>query len=169
VIPGFAQHLDLWARYMMPAVTTMFLALLNVVPLGLPAISDVTPVVTMMAVFYWAVYRPDLLPPVVVFALGLAQDILLGNPTGLMALTLLAMHGVTITQRPAFLGKPFAVAWLGFAVISAGGFVLMWLLTCILATELLLTPAVLFQFVLTAICFPLAAWVFVRVHRYLVR
>lgn len=169
MIPGFAQHLDLWARYMMPAVTTMFLALLNVVPLGLPAISDVTPVVTMMAVFYWAVYRPDLLPPVVVFALGLTQDILLGSPTGLMALTLLAMHGVTITQRQAFLGKPFAVAWLGFAVISAGAFVVMWLVTCILATELLLTPAVLFQFALTAICFPLAAWVFVRVHRYLVR
>lgn len=167
--PGIAQRLDVWARYMMPAVTTMILALLNVVPLGLPALSDVMPVITMMAVFYWSVYRPDLLPPVVVFALGLAQDILVGNPTGLMALTLLAIHGVTLTQRQAFLGKPFFVAWLGFAVISAGGFVLMWLITCILAAELLLTLAVVFQFLLTVVSFPLAAWVFVRVHRYLVR
>jgi rod shape-determining protein MreD len=167
--PGVAQRLDIWARYMMPAITTMFLALLNVVPLGLPALSDVMPVVMMMAVFYWSVYRPDLMPPVVVFFLGLSQDILLGNPMGLMALTLLAIHGVTLTQRHAFLGKPFFIAWLGFAVISAGGFVLMWLMTCILAAELLMTPAVLFQFLMTTVSFPLAAWVFVRVHRYLVR
>ena len=166
---GITQHLDSWARYMMPAVTTMFLALLNVVPLGLPGISDVVPMMVMMAVFYWSVYRPDLLPAVVVFVLGLIQDILLGSPIGLMALTLLAMHGVTLTQRQAFLGKPFFVAWIGFAVISAGGFMLMWIMTCVLAADLLLTPAVLFQFVLTAVSFPLAAWIFVRVHRYLVR
>jgi rod shape-determining protein MreD len=166
---GIAQHLDSWARYMMPAVTTMFLALLNVVPLGLPGISDVTPLVTMMAVFYWSVYRPDLLPAVVVFALGLIQDILLGSPIGLMALTFLAIHGVTLTQRQAFLGKPFFVTWVGFAVISAGGFMLMWIMTCVLAADLLLTPAVLFQFILTTVSFPLAAWGFVRVHRYLVR
>ncbi len=167
--PGLAQRLDLWARHMMPAVTTLFFALLNVVPLGLPAISDVMPVVTMMAVFYWSVYRPDLLPPAVVFLLGLAHDILTGGPTGLMALILLAIHGVTLTQRQVFLGKPFFIAWLGFAVVSAGGFLLIWILTCILSQQLLLTPAVPFQFLMTVVSFPLAAWVFVRVHRYLVR
>jgi rod shape-determining protein MreD len=167
--PGFVHRMDSWARHMMPAVTTLILALLNVIPLGLPALSDVMPVITVMAVFYWSVYRPDLLPPVAVFLLGLAQDILLGNPTGLTALTLLAVHGVTLTQRQVFLGKPFFFAWLGFTVISAGGFVLMWILTCILATELLLSPAVIFQFLMTAACFPIGAWVFVRVHRYLVR
>jgi rod shape-determining protein MreD len=120
-------------------------------------------------VFYWSVYRPDLLPALVVFALGLIQDILLGSPMGLMALTLLAMHGVILTQRQAFLGKPFFVAWIGFAVISAGGFILMWIMTCVLAADLVLTHAVLFQFAFTTVSFPLAAWVFVRIHRYLVR
>lgn len=167
--PSVVQRLDVWARHMMPAFTTMFLALLSVVPFGVPSLTDVMPVVTMMSVFYWSVYRPDLIPPVVVFVLGLAQDILAGNPTGLMALTLLAIHGVTLTQRQAFLGKPFLIAWLGFAVISAGGFLLMWLITCILAAELLLTLAVVFQYLLTSVSFPLAAWVFVRGHRYLVR
>jgi rod shape-determining protein MreD len=166
---AIAQYLDSWARYMMPAATTMFLTLFNVVPLGLPGISDVTPLVTMMAVFYWSVYRPDLLPAVVVFALGLVQDMLLGSPMGLMALTLLAMHGVILSQRQAFLGKPFFVAWIGFAVISAGGFILMWIMTCVLAADLVLTHAVLFQFAFTTVSFPLAAWVFVRIHRYLVR
>jgi rod shape-determining protein MreD len=166
---AIAQYFDSRARYMMPAVTTMFLALLNIVPLGLPGISGVTPLVTMMSVFYWSVYRPDLLPALVVFALGLIQDILLGSPMGLMALTLLAMHGVILTQRQAFLGKPFFVAWIGFAVISAGGFILMWIMTCVLAADLVLTHAVLFQFAFTTISFPLAAWVFVRIHRYLVR
>ena len=166
---AIAQYFDSKARYMMPAVTTLFLAFLNVVPLGLPGISGVTPLVTMMAVFYWSVYRPDLLPAVVVFAIGLIQDILLGSPMGLMALTLLAMHGVVLTQRQVFLGKPFFVAWIGFAVISAGGFMLMWIITCVLAADLVLTHAVLFQFAFTTVSFPLAAWVFVRIHRYLVR
>ena len=163
------QNLDLWARAMMPAITTFLLGLLDVIPTGIPAISDVSPIFTMMAIFYWAVYRPDLVPPFVVFLLGLFQDILLGNPTGLFALVLLGVLGVTLSQRMAFVGKPFFFAWLGFAVISALGFFVMWSLTCILTAQIVLTTDVLFQYGLTACCFPVAAWVFVRIHRYLVR
>jgi hypothetical protein len=45
----------------------------------------------------------------------------------------------------------------------------MWALTCLLAARVVMTPAVLFQYALTVFSFPLAAWAFVRVHRYLVR
>ncbi|MBM84612.1 MAG: rod shape-determining protein MreD [Rhodospirillaceae bacterium] len=163
------QHLDLWARAIMPTITTLLLALLDVIPIGVPAISDVSPLFTMMAIFYWAVYRPDLVPPFVVFLIGLLQDILLGNPTGLFALVLLGVLGATLSQRMAFVGKPFVFAWLGFAVISAAAFFTMWLLTCVLTTQIVLTTDVFFQYGLTTCCFPVAAWLFVRIHRHLVR
>jgi len=166
---GLLQYLDLWARNMMPAISMLFLAFLNVIPTGLPAVADVTPLFTMMAVFYWAVYRPDLIPPSVVFCIGLLQDILLGNPVGLLSLTLLGVLGVTLSQRQAFIAKPFVIACLGFAVIATGGFALMWVLTCLLATQFVLTWDIPFQLALTVMSFPIAAWIFVRVHRYLVR
>ena len=163
------RQLDTWARQSVPATSTMVLVLPFVVPVGLPAAASVTPVITFMAVFYWTVYRPDLLPAPVVFLTGLIHDILLGGPIGLFLLAFLATYWVTLTQRNAFIGKPFVLAWLGFAVIAAGAFLLMWIVTCLLAARLVLTPDPLFQYGVTAASFPLATWLFVRLHRYMER
>lgn len=165
----FVQRMDLWARHLMPAVMTLFLVLLSAVPLGIPGYAQVAPSWTLMAVFYWAVYRPDLMPASLVFLTGLAEDLVNGYPLGLTAIVFLAVYGGTGTQRQIFLSKPFFIAWGGFVIISFGAFGLGWLLMSLFTFSWIMPDTAMFRFGLTATLFPAAAWIFVRIHRYLVR
>lgn len=164
-----AQQLDHLARGMVPAASVACLILPALLPLGAPWLSEAMPHFSMMAVFYWALYRPDLLPAAAVFCTGLVQDILSGSPVGLNALTLLAVLAVTQSQRQAIVFRPFPIAWGGFALIAAGAFLAMWLLTSLLALRPVLAPAALLQCITTVLVFPVMAWALVRMHRYLVR
>ncbi|WP_193182048.1 rod shape-determining protein MreD [Nisaea sediminum] len=166
---AFVQRMDLWARHLMPAALTLFLVLLSAVPLGIPGYAQVAPSLTLMSVFYWVVYRPDLMPAALVFVTGLAEDLVNGYPLGLTAIVFLAVYGVTGTQRQTFVGKPFFIVWGGFVLISFGAFALGWILMSVFSLAWIFPDTVMFRFALTAALFPAAAWIFVRVHRYLVR
>ena len=165
---SFVQRIDLWARNLMPAATMLLLVLISAVPLGIPGYAQVSPDFTLMAVFYWAVYRPDLTPPSVIFLTGLVEDLLHGFPLGLTAIIFLAVYGVTTTQRQTFLTKPFFIAWGGFVIISFGAFLVDWTLMSIFrwpgSSRIHLA-----RFGLTVTPFPATARLFVRIHRYLVR
>ncbi|MEO9900968.1 rod shape-determining protein MreD [Nisaea sp.] len=166
---SFVQRMDLWARHLMPAATMLLLVLVSAVPLGIPGYAQVSPAFTLMAVFYWAVYRPDLTPPSVVFLTGLAEDLVHGFPLGLTAIIFLAVYGVATTQRQTFLTKPFFIAWGGFVIISFGAFLLDWTLMSLFSLAWIAPDTVLARFGLTVALFPAMAWLFVRIHRYLVR
>ncbi len=166
---GIANQMDIWARQAMPVVTILVLILLARTPFSLAMFPDIAAGVTVMAVFYWTIYRPDLLPPAIVFVIGLIQDILTGGPIGLLAFVFLVIHGATLSQRTIFIGKPFSLAWLGFGVILAVALLLTWLFTCLLSASFVLMPNLLVPYVATVTSFPLVAWLFVRMHRYLER
>ena len=164
-----ALQLDQAARATVPTVTVGLLILPGLLPLGAPWLSETMPHFAMIAVFYWTLYRPDLLPPAAVFLIGLLSDILAGHPTGLAALTLLAVHVVVQNQRQAFVLRSFPIVWGGFALIAAAAFLGMWLITCLLALRLVMAPAAVAQFGATVLCFPVLAWGLVRVHRQVIR
>ena len=62
------------ARFL-PIATRCFAAALALLPLPVPGYAALTPAFTLMAVYHWSVYRPDLLPPSGLFAIGFAQDL----------------------------------------------------------------------------------------------
>ncbi len=64
------------AGRMLPAATTLFAALISVLPVHIPGYAALTPAFTLMAAYHWTIYRPDLLPPLALFAIGLAEDLL---------------------------------------------------------------------------------------------
>jgi len=163
------QRVDLWLRNGSPLALTVLLAILSVVPIGVPGYATVVPAYTAMAAFYWAVFRPDLQPTYALFLVGVLQDILAATPLGMTALGLLVVHGLALSQRRAFLGKPFALAWLGFVAIHAMAAFLAWSLNSILALRVIAPEPALFQYFMTVTLFPVVAWLFVRVHRHVVR
>lgn len=163
------QRVDLWLRQATPIALTVLLAILSAVPIGIPGYTAVVPAYTAMAAFYWAVFRPDLQPPFALFLVGVLQDILAATPLGMTALSLMLVHGLAVSQRRAFLGKPFVLAWFGFVLIHALAAFLVWLLTSLLALRLVGPEPAVFQYLVTVTLFPVVAWVFVRIHRYVVR
>ena len=80
---SFWYRLDQFARQLFPFALTIALLLVSIIPLRLPAYSSVTPSFMVMAVYFWTLYRPDLMPRWAVFIIGLLQDLLKAPVTGL--------------------------------------------------------------------------------------
>ncbi len=149
-----------------PFLMTLLFVIISIVPLNLPGFAVVTPAFTLMAVFHWTVYRPDLLPLGAVFAIGLLLDLLNGTPyVGLSALTLLVARTAVIKRRQFFVNRTFPVLWLGFLAVTAGTFAILWILVCVLHGGIVGLRPFVFQAVLTVACYPVGSYILALAHR----
>jgi rod shape-determining protein MreD len=165
VRPLFLQRVDLWARTAVPLALTLFMVILNVVPLRLPDYSELAPSLVLMAVFYWTVHRPDLMRPWSVFLIGLLDDVLSGAPLGVNALILLFVHWAIVAQHKAFRGQPFVIVWFGFALVALGAVVLELVLAVVVGHGLLDPLALVVQYILTLAIYPPVAFLMGRAQR----
>jgi len=167
--PTLWRRLDTLARQLVPSVSIFLLMLIGVVPLHIPALHAVAPALPLIAVFYWTLYRPDLLPAVAVFAAGLLQDILFGLPLGVSACMLVLVHAAVTTQHRFFLGKSFGIIWLGFSLVAAGALTLAWLATSAYNATLIPADAIAFQALTTIGFYPILCWLLLRCQATLLR
>lgn len=165
----FWQRLDSLARRMLPVAITLVLAMAAAVPLHIPGYAPVAPAVTLIAVYYWTIFRPDLMPAPAVFAVGLFQDVLSGTPLGVNALVLLLVFAVVFGQRRFFLGKSFLVMWWGFALVVAGALATGWMAFSGLEGTVLNPLPAIFQGTVTLAIFPVLTRIFIRSQQILLR
>jgi rod shape-determining protein MreD len=156
--------MDLAARNLFPFLLAFFGVLLGATPLYVTGYGAIAPDFALMAVFYWAIYRPDLFPATIAFAIGLAQDALTGTPMGMNALVLLIVHASVLAQRRFFQGKSFAVVWWAFSIVAMGAGLAQWMLTAALSVQLIDPTPGVFASVLTIAIYPFAAWALARMH-----
>ncbi|MCL2469866.1 MAG: rod shape-determining protein MreD [Alphaproteobacteria bacterium] len=154
------------ARNFLPFLTTLFLVLLGVMVWPVPSLGDIAPTFGLAAIYYWAVYRPDLLRPSSVFVLGLLNDAVNDMPLGLSGLLFLGVYQLAVTYRRFFAGQHFLMLWLGFAVLSFCAALLSFAGLSLYKGVLLQPLAVTAQYVLTATLFPLLAWLLNRTQRF---
>jgi rod shape-determining protein MreD len=150
---------------LVPTAFTLVLAILSVIPLGIPGYAQVTPNFVLMSIYYWTIYRPDHLPYLVVFLVGLLVDLLTFGPPGGTPFALLVVRAAVLSQRKFFIGKSFPIVWWGFAITTVAVTVLAWGVGGVYNTRLLDPRSFAFQAVLTAACYPVLSWVFSRVQR----
>ncbi|BBK29378.1 rod shape-determining protein MreD [Stella humosa] len=162
---GFLHRMDGWARDLLPTLTTIFLLTLSTVRVPVAGFRTVAPAVVLIAVYHWAVHRPLLLPPSVIFAVGFVQDLLSGSPVGTGSLTLLAVYLAVLSQRRFLAGKPFPMVWGGFAIVAAGTFLAVWAAVSALSGILLDPSETVFRFLATVACYPLFAGLLLAVQR----
>jgi len=108
------------------------------------------------------------MPRLLVFAVGLFQDALIGAPFGLTALIYLLVHAFVLNQRRFLVGKPFWIFWSGFAIVTPVAALLTWTLASVLRAAAMPTDVVLVGMVLTVVCFPVVAWALLHCQRWLV-
>ncbi len=163
--PTLAERMDDWGRRLAPIATVLVLLFVGLIPFGVPGMPLIAPAGTQIAVFYWAVYRPDLMPPLAAFGLGFIQDALAGTPLGVASLAFLILHGIAVNQRKAFVGKPYLLVWLGLAIAALVAACASWALSSIILGGFIPPERPLFQALATIAMFPVFSWVLVRVHR----
>ena len=163
------QQIDLAVRQLLPVGMVLVLILVNALPTRVPGFAAVVPLLPLIGVYYWSIYRPDLMPPALAFCLGLLNDVISGIPLGVSSLLYLLVQGMTASQRRFFHGKPFRIAWWGFGLVSGGAFILQWLLASLLLGRTLELRAVGFEFLMTLSFYPLLSWLFARTQLALLR
>lgn len=147
-----------------PAALSLVAVLLAAVPFGLPFFGPVVPGFAVMSVFYWSIFRPELMPGWAAFILGLVQDALTGVPFGATSIILVLVQGICLSQRKVFVGKSFAIGWWGFVLMAGGAATVSWAIASLYALHLYDPRPVVVQFVLTVSIYPAVAWFFGRVE-----
>jgi rod shape-determining protein MreD len=149
----------------LPFVIGVLCVLLSFVPVGRIFGSSTMPAFALMAIFYWAVVRPDLFPVYAVFLVGLLTDLLSWGPIGLWAFTYVLTYTLVLTQRFLIVNVPFSVFWFSFLLTGLIAGAISWGLASLIYGALLPVRPVLTQIIVTAAVFPLFAFLFGRIER----
>ncbi|HKS88685.1 MAG TPA: rod shape-determining protein MreD [Stellaceae bacterium] len=153
---------------LLPIATTLLATVIAILPVRLPGYAALTPAFALMAVYHWTIYRPDLLPPLGLFAVGLTQDLLAGAPVGVTALLLLLARAAVLRQRRHFIDRTFAFVWGGFTLLAVTAMAALWALQCLLQFTVFDVRATVFRAVLTIAIFPAASFALGRTQRALI-
>jgi rod shape-determining protein MreD len=150
---------------LLPVATTLLAAVISVLPVQIPGYAALTPVFTLMAAYHWTIYRPDLLPPIALFAVGMTEDLLAGSPVGVNALLLLLTRVAVLGYRRYFINRNFPFVWSGFTLLAAVAMFGLWGLHCVLDLSLLDFRNAVIRAALTIAMFPLASFMLGRTQR----
>lgn len=162
---ALAERAGQLGRSAVPAMITLFLVFFSLMPVNLPGSGIIMPPLALMAVFYWSIYRPDLMPAAAAFVAGLLFDMLSGGPPGLHALVFVIVQSVAASQRRFFLGKVFPVEWLGFCLVATGTFLVLWVLGSLYVGAIVTGSGMAIQALLTITLYPVMTWMMIRVRR----
>lgn len=79
----------------------------------------------LMAIYYWSIHRPSLIPVWFCFACGLVID-LGGGVVGVNALMFVLFRWLILRQRRFLMGQPFLSLVLGFAIVCTVYSIVQW-------------------------------------------
>ena len=162
---GFWQKLDASARNSAPAAITILFVLIGVTPLQIPLYGPVASLLPLIALYYWVIHRPDLLPFSVVFAIGILHDLLTGAPIGLNAFVFLITSWTVLTQRRVLAGMPFLIVWWAFAMVAALAGLLEWAVYSAIYAQLMPVEPAAYRVMMTAAIYPVLAGLLHMVQR----
>ena len=159
------QRVDNAVARLLPIATTLLATVISIQPAHIPGYAALTPAFTLMTVYHWTIYRPDLMPPLALFLVGITQDLLAGALPGVTALVLLLARAAVLRQRRHFVNRPFPFVWAGFTVLTGGAMLFLWTLYCLLDGVLVDFRGAVFRAVLTISMFPIASFLLGRTQR----
>jgi rod shape-determining protein MreD len=159
------KKLDARVRTILPFSLTVTVLLFGMTPTYVPGLAQITPMYTLVAVYFWAIYRPDLLGYGLGFAIGVLEDLLTGAPLGVGTLVLLLIQWVVFNQHKFFHAKPFVITWFAFGLVAFGAVLLKWVGVGLVSSSGP-TPFgdVFASYLITVAVYPIVAWLFSKVR-----
>lgn len=144
----------------LPFIMGLVCVLLSFVPLGRIFGTSVMPAFGLMAIYYWAIVRPEMFPVYAVFLVGLLSDLLSGGPIGLWAFAYVLTYIIVLTQRVLAVNAPFSVFWLGFLLSATFAGFIGWGSASLFYGAFLPVGPLAWHLFVTVALFPLFAWIF---------
>ncbi len=160
------QRLDQNARRLLPVFSTILLGIFAALPVGIPQWGAMAPPLMLIGVFYWALVRPDLLPPSAAFAIGLFGDLLTGAPLGSGPLVLVLTQWIMRSQQRFLVNRPFLLLWAAFFPVVAAATAIDWTAYALLTFHAPPFLGAVARMMLGFVLFPVIAWLaLIPAHR----
>jgi len=163
----FSDRIAMMARMVVPYAILFFLFMLNGIVIPPPLSFLFKAPFFLMAVYYWSIYRPTFMPPLVVFLAGICLDLLQGVPLGCNALLFLLARMVVVDQRRFLVSQMFGTLWLGFSFLNALFLVFEWGLFSLLSFQFSPFPDFMKSLFFGIALFPLVYLVLHATHKIL--
>jgi len=96
----------------------------------------ISPFIVLTLIYYWTIYRPDLLPAWSLFAVGILQDIMGGCFLGQTTFLYLLLYGSVLLQRRYLINYSFNTIWGIFLGCCFSLAIIEWGCACILRGHL---------------------------------
>lgn len=159
-VPTPAARASRLVMTVLPVVIGLACVLLSFVPMGRIFGTAAMPSFALMAIYYWAVVRPEMFPVYAVFSVGLLCDFLSAGPIGLWAFVYVFTYIVVLTQRFLGVNATFLVFWLGFLMTACLSGLIAWGVASIVFGMVLTLKPVMQNIVVTVAVFPLFSFLF---------
>jgi len=130
---------------------------LEAAPIGLSALALPSPDLVSCVVIVWVLRAPEAAPLILVFAIGVARDLLTDVPPGLGALSLVMAAELVRLRRATLVRRHFAFEWLWVGLALAAMMLLQWLGVLISLAQPPYLTDLAQVFVLTLALYPVVA------------
>ncbi|MBI1363122.1 MAG: rod shape-determining protein MreD [Proteobacteria bacterium] len=140
-------------RGALPVALLVGVVVLTQISFDMTAVQQGMPLLAGAFIFYWGLYRPDLVPHAVCLLVGLLQDILSGTPLGIHALGFILLRQMAAGQQQFLHGRAFHLVWFFFGFAFGLWALIEWFMMSILGYPFGMAP--MLRYVSTVLSFPL--------------
>ncbi|MCY4191252.1 MAG: rod shape-determining protein MreD [Rhodospirillaceae bacterium] len=153
------------ASRIFPLMTAMVASLVGLIAVPAPDYSHIAPAFTLIAVYCWSIWRPDLMPLLAVFLIGVFEDMIRGLPLGVTALVLLTAAIFAQNWRGLVLERSWKRFLSTFCRVVLLCMAIEWLAMSILIGDLLDPTAALLRYLLTMLLLPVGTAILLTIRR----
>lgn len=166
-LPTISERIRHDAVFIFPYSLIGALFVCNVISIPLPLLHNVEIPFVLMAIYYWAMYRPTLVPAWLLFVIGMLMDVLSGLPLGLNTIIFIAIGWGVSRKRRFLMSQPFFVIWCMFVAVCLLAFSLRWGLFSLLHADIVDYTPVLYGTLIGGLSFPLISVMLRLTHKIL--
>lgn len=147
-------HMRPWFAMAIGIGFTALLTVLAAAPWPIAVVGLIPPAIAHAAIFDFALRRPEAMPILGAFAIGVLLDVIAGPIFGLGALTALGAHFAARAQRRFLAPRGLAHAWIGFGATAVALGLGAWMLASLYFVHVQPLGPSLAQVALTAALYP---------------
>ncbi|MBE6449660.1 MAG: hypothetical protein E7013_03075 [Alphaproteobacteria bacterium] len=123
------SHIPFWFSFL--------LLLFGMLPWRVAFLSHFAIPFVYASLFFWTVFRPDLISAPAVFLLGLSADLLTISPLGYYTFLFLIFYWAVLLERRFLIKRPFIFLWGAFSAFVCPLVLCQWMLASLLNLKLL--------------------------------
>ena len=153
-MPVISEQTDIILRIFITYVVMFILFLLSMISFSTPLSTTIEIPFILIMIYYWMIYRPSLLSPLLIFIVGICIDLLSGFPLGISSFVLVIVRKIIFDQRVFLTSQNFIVIWLGFLVVSSITLFLQWGLFGLISLQWTPVFPVIITIIATTLLFP---------------